>query len=117
MPTSLSQEADGQLKNKDTVSIGHSKEKFASISVHAIANVKEKKIPNTKTTLKTEGRKMLPVSHDLMVLSPPRLFRAVFMGQDTSYHRSICPRGGGHLKLGIHALFSPQVLGSAASMT
>lgn len=36
MPTSFSQEADGQLKNKNTVSIGHSGGKTAGTSVHAI---------------------------------------------------------------------------------
>lgn len=64
-PTSLSQEADGQLKNKDTVSIGHSKGKFASISVHAISNFfflnsKHQNNPQNR-------RKMLPISHELMV--------------------------------------------------
>lgn len=42
MPTSLSQEADGQLKNKNIVSIEHSKlkkKKNVAISVHAIPNV------------------------------------------------------------------------------
>lgn len=57
MPTSLSQEADGQLKNKDTVSIGHSKEKFASISVHAIANVKEKKNPKHQNNPQNRRKK------------------------------------------------------------
>jgi hypothetical protein len=37
MPTSFSQEADGQLKNKNTVSIGHSGGRTAATSVHAIA--------------------------------------------------------------------------------
>lgn len=39
MPTSFSQEADGQLKNKNTVSIGHSRGKTAATSVHTIANI------------------------------------------------------------------------------
>lgn len=36
MPTSFSQEADGQLKNKNTESIGRSRGKTAGTSVHAI---------------------------------------------------------------------------------
>lgn len=36
MPTSFSQEADGQLKNKNTVSIGRSRGKTAGTFVHAI---------------------------------------------------------------------------------
>lgn len=69
MPTSFSQEADGQLKNKNTVSIGRSRGKTAGTSVHAIPFffffpfLKS----HTRTTHKTNRRQQgLPRSDDLL---------------------------------------------------
>lgn len=66
MPTSFSQEAGGQLKNKDTV-INRTLQRKNCIHRRA-CNIK---IPNTKSTHKTEGRKVLPASHDLTVGEEP----------------------------------------------
>lgn len=107
MPTSLSQEADGQLKNKNIVSIGHSKGKNCSHLCSCNIKCLKKIIPNTKTTHKptklTEGRNTLPRSYDLMVVRILMgLFRMLLMGQRGQVlpWDQVCPGGGGHLRLG-----------------
>lgn len=62
MPTSFSQEADGQLKSKNTVSIGRSRGKTAATSAHAIANIYIFFNPKPKQPTKlTEEGKGCPV--------------------------------------------------------
>lgn len=66
MPTSLSQEADGQLKNKNTVSIRHSKEKKCSHLCSCTTECLKKDSQTPKQPIKLTKRKMLPRSYDLI---------------------------------------------------
>ena len=117
MPTSLSQEADGQLKNKNIVSIEHSK--FKTCSHLCSCNIKcLEKIPQTsKQPIKLpRGRKIVaPILWpDGWLRVPDGTVQKVAHGTEVwSLHeiKFVDPQTR------VQAVFSPWVLGSAASRT
>lgn len=116
MPTSLSQEADDQLKNKNIVSIEHSK--FKTCSHLCSCNIKclEKypKLQNNPSSYQEEGNCCPNLMTWWMVEGPDGTVQKVAHGTEVwSLHeiKFVDPQTR------VHAVFSPWVLGSAASRT
>lgn len=87
MPTSLSQEADGQLKNKNIVSIEHSKLKKKKKCSHLCSCNTKLRFSNFKTTHKTnekEGKRCPDLKTWLMAEGPEGVVQNVVHGTERS---------------------------------